>query len=222
MLFFLPRVLDPEQLSTAKALLAERSFSDGAQSAGRAARRNKRNLEYSAANGGDPVDNLIMNALLRHPVYLAAGLPRRVAAPLYARYQPGMEYGFHIDDPIMGAGDPYRSDLAITLFLAEPDDYSGGELEIDTGFGLQSVKEAAGSGIMYPATTRHRVAPVTRGERLVVVTWVQSLIADGQQRALLYQLHQARESLLQERPDDPATRQVDLSYVNLVRMWSDV
>ncbi|MCL4166414.1 UNVERIFIED_CONTAM: hypothetical protein GTU68_013515, partial [Idotea baltica] len=113
-------------------------------------------------------------------------------------------------------------DLALTIFLNQPDEYQGGELSIQTDYGLQLIKYAAGDAVMYPATTRHQVTEVTSGKRLVAVTWVQSMIKDTEQRALLYQLSCAREKLLRKQPEEAHTKQVDLVYVNLVRKWSEL
>jgi PKHD-type hydroxylase len=119
-------------------------------------------------------------------------------------------------------GGRYRSDIAITIFLSDPEAYAGGELVIRTAFGPQEVKLPAGDAIMYPASSLHRVAEVMRGERLVAVTWVQSMVRDPMRRELLYELGLAREKLLRTRPDAEETAQVDHAYVNLVRMWAEV
>jgi len=134
-----------------------------------------------------------------------------------------MEYGEHIDDPVMGAaGERYRSDLAMTIFLNSPEEYQGGELVIQTPYGEQSIKSNAGDAVLYPATTRHRVTEVVSGERLVAVTWIQSLVRDNEQRNLLYQLSKTREKMLRKQPDSDDTKRIDNVYVNLVRMWSDL
>ena len=150
-------------------------------------------------------------------------LPHRVATPFFARYTPQQHYGEHIDDPIMGPiGQRYRSDVSITIFLTPPDEYQGGELRIHTTFGQQDIKLDAGDAVVYPSSSLHQVMPIEAGTRLVAVTWAQSLIRDPGQRALLYELHQARQSLMAERPDAQVSKQVDHSYVNLVRMWSEL
>jgi PKHD-type hydroxylase len=149
-------------------------------------------------------------------------MPLKTAAPYYARYTTGMSYGAHVDDPVMGQGELYRSDLSVTLFLADPDSYDGGELCIQTAFGEQQVKLPAGDAVLYPSSSIHRVAEVTRGERLVAVSWIQSLVRAPEQRNLLHELNQAREALLQNRPDAAETAQVNQSYINLVRMWSEI
>ncbi len=219
MLIELPGVLNSEQLAFVQAQLAQGEFVDGRYSAGVQARRNKFNQEL--ASPVDALNNIVMGSLVRHPQYLHAGLPCRVAAPFYCRYQQEMHYGLHTDDPVMGKADSrYRSDIAITLFLNSPEDYDGGELVIHTTFGVQHVKLTAGDGVMYPASSRHEVSAVTRGERLVAVTWMQSLVREPERRELLYQLYLARETLLAMQPNEPATHQVDQCYINLVRMWS--
>lgn len=224
MLLHLKEVLAPDQLETARALLAHLPFVDGKASAGLAAARVKRNREADRqATDIHDLDNLVMGSLVRHPIYRAGALALKVATPFYARYTPGMRYGEHVDDPIMGEGEGlYRTDIAITIFLNEPESYDGGELAVTTPFGEQKVKLPAGDAVLYPASSRHRVAEVTRGERLVAVTWVQSLVRDPHRRELLYELNQIREQMLHESPDAPATAKVNAVYVNLVRMWSEL
>jgi len=224
MLLRIPEVLKPDELRLARAWLAEAPFVDGKHSAGAAARRVKRNEERDRSTGDvDRLDRLVMGALTRHPAYRNGALPLHAASPLYARYRPGMTYGEHLDDPVMGTGGVlYRSDVAITVFISAPEEYEGGELVVRTAAGEHAVKESAGSAVLYPASTLHRVNPVTRGERLVAVTWVQSLVRDPARRELLYGLNLAREKLLQNAPEAEETAQVNASYLNLIRMWSDL
>lgn len=224
MLLRLPNVLTRDQLDTVRKLLANAHFVDGKLSAGAAAIRVKHNEELDRhAKQMDMLNNIVMGSLVQHPVYRNGAMPLHVAAPFYARYTPGMAYGDHLDDPIMGAdGVLYRSDIAITIFLNGPDNYDGGELEINTAFGANQVKLPAGDAVMYPASSLHHVNEVTRGERFVAITWVQSLVRDPAQRELLYELNQAREKLLKTAPDAEETAKVNASYMNLVRMWSDI
>ncbi|HEU5337791.1 MAG TPA: Fe2+-dependent dioxygenase [Sulfuricaulis sp.] len=224
MMLRLPSVLESNQLDTVRQLLADAKFVDGKLSAGSAAQRVKHNLELDKRTKQvDILNNLVMGALVQHPVYRAGALPLRVAAPYYARYKPGMSYGNHLDDPIMGAdGQLYRSDIALTVFLNGPDQYDGGELIIRTAFGDNAVKLEAGDAVMYPSSSRHHVNQVTRGERLVAVTWVQSLVRDPARRELLYELHLAREKLLEISPEAEETAQVNTAYMNLIRMWGDI
>ncbi|MFV1972893.1 MAG: Fe2+-dependent dioxygenase [Thiohalobacterales bacterium] len=223
MLTYIKGVLNTAQLGTAGKLLAAGSFTDGEHSAGMAARRVKHNEELSLEDAHlTELNHLVMGCLVKHPVYRSAAMPLKVATPYYARYTQGMAYGKHVDDPIMGEGQLYRSDISVTIFLNDPADYDGGELVIQTAFGGQTVKLPAGDAVLYPASSVHRVSEVTRGERLVAVTWIQSLIRDPEKRALLHELNQAREKLLNKKPDADETLQVNQSYINLVRMWSDI
>lgn len=188
-----------------------------------AAKRVKNNQEIASNQQQlNELNTIVMGNLVRHPVYKNAALPYRVAAPFYARYTPGMAYGDHVDDPVMGGQDRYRSDISITVFLSEPQTYEGGELIIRTSFGDQTIKFSGGDAVMYPASSRHHVNKVTQGERLVAVTWVQSLVRDPTKRELLYELSKAREKMLIHAPDAAETAHVDTVYVNLVRLWAEL
>jgi PKHD-type hydroxylase len=223
MLTRLSNLLEPDCLEDARKLLAGGRFVDGMLSAGMAAKRVKNNQELAADERlMRQLNNLVMGSLVQHPVYRSAALPLRVAAPYYARYSAGMSYGNHVDDPIMGQGNLYRSDISVTIFLSEPEDYDGGELIIQTPFGEQQVKLPAGDAVIYPSSSIHRVAEVTRGERVVAVSWIQSMIRDPEKRALLHELNQAREKLLRDNPDAEETSRVNYAYINLVRMWSEI
>lgn len=224
MLIQIPAVFDQDKLDNIRTLLAKTNFVDGKKSAGAAAQRVKHNQELQASRQQtEYLDHLIMSTLANSTAFRDAVLPHQVAQPVIARYTPGMGYGDHIDDPVMGgAGAHFRTDVAVTVFLNEPDDYEGGELVINTTFGEQTVKLAAGSVVTYPASSIHRVNEVTRGERLVAVTWIQSMVRDAAKRELLYELSLARNALMAKEPDAATTKHVDHSYVNLVRMWSEV
>lgn len=224
MLLTIPGLLTSEELSVARDLLSRGQFVDGRLSAGKEASSVKNNLELDA--GADiitPLNNLVMGKLVKHPTFQNAALPAKIAAPFYARYGSGMQYGYHIDDPIMGPhGQRYRTDVSCTIFLSSPDEYEGGELIIQSTYGEQSVKLPAGDAVFYPSGSTHRVAEVTAGERLVAVTWCQSVIRDTAQRELLYRLSQARDELIAKDPEAASTQQVSNTYINLVRMWSEV
>ena len=224
MLLRIPSVLDRSELDVVRRMLAGAPFVDGKLSAGQVAKRVKQNQEVDRhALELEQLNNLVMGKLVQHPVYRNGALPLRVAAPYYARYTPGMQYGDHVDDPIMGMdGQLYRSDLAITVFLNDPASYDGGELVINTPFGEQLVKLPAGDAVMYPASSLHRVAEVTHGERLVAVTWLQSLVRDPAQRELLHELNSVRERMLANTPETEDAKLINKTYVNLVRMWGDI
>ena len=225
MLLVIPDVLSHTKLNEIQSILANATFVDGRLSAGSSAVRVKHNQELPPhAEQQQRLNQLVMNTLVQHPMFQQAALPHRIASPFYARYTQGQAYGDHIDDPVMGPapGQRYRSDVACTVFLNSPEAYTGGELVVRTTFGNQTIKLPAGHAVIYPSSSLHQVSEVTGGERLVAVTWIQSLVRDPARRELLYELSQARDSLMQTQPDANVTKQVDHSYVNLVRMWSDI
>lgn len=217
------QLLNEAQLEKIRELLAEAPFDDGRLTAGMAASKVKRNEELSP----EPqllqrLYRIIMASVGHSAMFRSVALPAKVADFIFARYRPGMTYGDHVDDPIMGQGPKFRSDVSMTIFLSKPEDYDGGELVIRTPFGEQQVKLSAGDAVVYPSASVHRVAEVTRGERLVALTWIQSFVRDAAQRELLFELDQAREQLLRTEPASEVSKQVDRSYVNLLRMWAEL
>lgn len=222
MIVQIKHVLGEDKLKQVQNLFQSTEFRDGKLSAGFTAQKVKNNEELANEKIVTELNQIVMGNLVRHPEYKLAALPHRIAVPFYVRYKQGMGYGEHIDDPIMGEGDRYRSDIAITVFLNSPEEYEGGKLAIQTSYGIQNIKYPAGDAVLYPASTRHQVTPITNGERLVAVTWAQSLIRNHEQRDLLYQLSKTREKMLREDPNSEDTKRIDNVYVNLVRMWSDV
>lgn len=224
MLLTIPGLLNPAQLEKIHEVIARSEFADGRETAGFAAARVKHNLELRA----EPqrmklLIRIIMSSLGHNEAFRFGALPHRVADPIIARYHPGMTYGDHVDDPIMGTSGPrFRTDVSMTMFLNDPDAYEGGELVVRTSFGEKRVKLPAGDAVMYPSSSLHHVAPVTRGERLVALTWIQSYVRDAAQRELLYELNLAREELLRGQPEAQTTGYVDRSYANLLRMWAQL
>jgi PKHD-type hydroxylase len=223
MLLEIPNLLNPPQLTKIHELLTEARFVDGKLTAGMAASKVKLNEEVAP----EPellqrLYRIVMASVGHSEVFRSAALPAKVADFIFARYQPGMRYGDHVDDPIMGQGPRFRSDVSMTVFLNGPESYDGGELVIRTPFGDQQVKLAAGHAVVYPSASVHRVAEVTRGERLVALTWIQSFVRDAAQRELLYELDQSRQQLLRTDPESDITKNIDRSYVNLLRMWAEV
>jgi PKHD-type hydroxylase len=167
---------------------------------------------------------VILAALERHPLFISAALPNLVYPPMFNRYGEGMTFGAHVDggvrlDPLTGR--KLRTDISATLFLNDPDDYDGGELEVSDAYGAHSVKLAAGDMILYPATSLHQVTPITRGERLASFFWVQSLIRDDGQRTLLYEMDVAIQQLNRTGADEEARRTLVGCYHNLLRRWAD-
>ncbi len=224
MLVTVHNVLTKDELVSIRKLLDGARFSDGRLSAGLTARKVKKNEELPASDQlHQQLNHIVMNRLLQHPVFQSAVLPHRVATPFYARYTEGMEYGNHVDDPVMGPMNArYRTDVSMTLFLNEPDEYDGGETVIHTQTGEQKIKLKAGDAVTYPSGSLHHVAKVTRGTRLVAVSWIQSMIRDPAQRELLFNLHKTRENLQKKYPDDEEVVKIDHAYINLVRMWSEI
>lgn len=224
MLITIPGVLESDQLDRIRALLAEMPFVDGRVSAGGDARRVKHNQE------ADPTDRRMAQLnqwallpLYRHPLFQSAALPKRLSGAFFARYEPGMSYGSHVDDPVMGPeGGRYRSDVSITVFLNPAESYDGGELVIETEFGEQRVKPEAGTAVVYPSSSLHHVAPVTRGERLVAVAWAESMVRVPERRRLLLDLQQLEGELRRGDPDSDLTRRTSRIRANLMRMWAEV
>lgn len=217
-------VLGAEDLKNIQNILSKASFKDGKLSAGLAAKKVKNNLELDQqSQQAKLLDELVVKSLSQNADFRNATLPYKVSQPFFAKYEKGMSYGKHIDDPVMGGfSERYRTDVAVTIFLNEPDCYEGGELIVNTSFGQTSAKLKAGDAVCYPASSLHQVAEVTKGERLVAVLWLQSLIRDPAKRELLFELNLAREKLLKNSPNAEETAQIDHTYTNLVRMWSEV
>ena len=224
MLASINHLISVENLKKIRQLLDESPFVDGKLSAGMVAKHVKNNLEMNPQHENfNLLNELVMGNLVRHPTYKAAAWPKRVATPFYARYEPGMTYGEHVDDPVMGQrNDLYRTDVSTTVFLSDPDEYEGGELTIMDTYGERQIKLPAGSAVIYPSHSRHYVAPVTKGIRLVAVTWAQSTVRDPSKREMLYELNKAREMLFKELPESEATRKVSATFNNLVRRWVDL
>jgi PKHD-type hydroxylase len=217
-------LLQPAQLNKIEEIIAKANFVDGKLTAGKAASRVKNNEELQGERQQmELLIRILTSAMGQSATFRSAVLPYRMADPIFARYQPGMTYGDHVDDPLMGlSGQRFRSDVSMTIFLRQPETYEGGELVVRTTFGEKRVKLKAGSAVIYPSSSLHHVAEVTQGERLVALAWIQSYVRDPAQRELLYELDLAREHLLAQAPGEPTTGLVDKSYANLLRMWSDV
>ncbi len=224
MLLTIKNVLSDNQLKVIQILLKNADFVDGKLSAGKEADKVKNNTELSLQSPlHDQLNQMVMSSLIQHPEYQASVFPLKVATAFYARYSKGMEYGYHVDDPIMGPmTGRYRSDVSTTVFLNDKETYEGGEIVIKTAFGEQNIKLEAGDAIIYPSSSLHRVNKVTRGERLVAVTWAQSMVKEAEKRAILYELGQARDVLLTKESATDETSHVSNVYANLLRRWGSV
>ena len=222
MLLHLPEVLSPEELEKIRAGLQQGTFADGRASAGRLAGEVKQNEEFQAPRSErEPLELCVAQALQRHPMVQRHALPLRISHPIFSRYRPGMHYGWHTDDAVMGEGG-YRSDLAATVFLSEPSEYEGGALVVETPYGEQTARYPAGDAVLYPAGRLHRVEEVTAGERWVAVLWIQSQVRDEQQREILQTLDALRSQRMEKGPEDDELTKLDWVYSRLLRMWADV
>ena len=218
MILAIAELLTGADLDIIGAQLAGASFSEGRATAGWAARGVKNNLQAGEGPELNAVRELIATRLLEHTVFQLATRPKRLLGPLISRYEPGHVYGLHVDDAVM---DGVRSDVAFSLFLSPPEAYDGGELVIESAAGEEVFKLAAGSLVSYPATCLHRVAPVSRGSRLVAAGWVRSLVRDPAHRELLFDLDTARRRLFDR---EGKTAEADLlakCTANLLREWCD-
>jgi PKHD-type hydroxylase len=218
MLLSIADVLSVADLEEVRAGLATATFVDGKATAGWSARLVKSNLQASRGPELERVRGLVDTRLREHPVFALAVRPKTILGPMFSRYEPGHAYGAHVDDALMGG---VRTDVSFTLFLAEPDSYDGGELVIDTAAGEEAFKLSAGSVVAYPASTLHRVMPVTRGARLAAVGWVRSFVRDPARRELLFDLETARRRLFDRDGKSAESDLLAKCAANLVRMWCD-
>lgn len=227
MLLHLKKILTPEELAQARALLASGApWIDGRSSAGAqaVARKNNEQLAQDSAEAAQ-LRELVLSALQRDPLFFSAALPRKIFNPLFNRYGgESSHYGAHIDGAVLHSRHPaqwVRTDLSCTLFLADPDEYDGGELVVHEPQGERRFKLPAGDLLLYPGTTLHEVTPVTRGARLASFFWVESMVRGGEQRRLLFEMDMALLQLRGRAGDDPALVQLTGTYHNLLRMWAD-
>ena len=227
MLITIEKALDAERVRALRRLLeqAGESWVDGRVSAGYQGAPVKHNQQIDEASEvAAQGQGLILQALERHPRFISAVLPNEVYPPMFNRYGEGMNFGAHVDGSVRihpYTGRKLRTDVSATLFLSEPAEYDGGELEVMDQYGTHSVKLAAGDMVVYPATSLHRVTPVTRGLRLASFFWVQSLVRDDAQRAMMFELDTAIQRLNQTGADEEARRSLIGVYHNLMRQWTD-
>lgn len=221
MIRVLPNVLSSQQLATVRDLISKVRFDDG-----RITNRESTVKHNLQAPQEDPANaaiaQLVRDALVQVPDVRTFALPKQMARTTVVRYEPGMDYGWHVDEALFPSTPPMRSDLSCTIFLSPPADYDGGELTIQLGAQELSYKLDPGSAILYPSTTIHRVTPVTRGVRIAAITWFQSWVSDTSQRELLVQLDEARALAARVGPADPRLQVLLESLrTNLFRMWAD-
>ena len=225
MLAHIEAVLSPDQVALCRERLAACDWIDGRATAGQQSAKVKHNLQVPEdAPVARELGEMILAALGRNQDFVAAALPLRVFPPLFNRYEAGMAFDTHVDNAIRFAGPVrFRTDVSCTLFLSEPDEYDGGELIIEDVYGEHAVKLAAGDLIVYPATSLHRVAPITRGARWASFFWAQSMVKSDEQRTLLLNLDRSVQRLAGKLGHtDPEVVSLTGAYHNLMRMWAEV
>lgn len=225
MLISIDQVLSKTEVRDFRAQLDAAAWDDGAATAGTLAKSVKRNQQIT--DGSELCQRLgqhILRRLSSTPLFISAALPRSIYPPKFNRYADGGTYGAHVDSALMflpGSHQQMRTDLSATVFLAEPEEYDGGELEVEGPFGVQAVKLAAGDMVLYPSSSLHRVTPVTRGARVASFFWIESLVQDEGERTLLFDLDQSIQQLTPlVAPDDPRLVQLTGVYHNLLRRWA--
>lgn len=223
MIVCIDNVLTPEELERIHLSLNDAEFVDGKLTAGIYAKTVKDNHQLKGdSDAARDVKAIVNQALKQNSLFQTAVRPKSIRPLLFSRYEAGMFYGLHTDNALMGDDILTRSDVSLTLFLNDPNTYSGGELVIDTSLGEQFFKLAAGSMIVYPSTFLHRVAEVTEGVRLAAVTWVQSLIRDTHEREMLFELDTVRRAVFEKHGKTVEFDLLCKLHANLLRKWAEV
>ena len=224
MLLHVPEVLSSAQVQEARGVLDSAEWVDGAVTAGFQSAQVKRNRQLAEGSvAARQLGDLVLEALGKNLLFASAALPARVFPPLFNRYEGGQAFGNHVDNAIRhvrGTGQRIRTDISATLFLSQPDEYEGGELIVDDTYGAHHVKLPAGHLVLYPATSLHRVTPVTRGVRLASFFWIQSLVRSDAERTLLFDMDMAIVKLRREVGDNDAVVALTGVYHNLLRRWA--
>ncbi len=227
MLVCVPNVLDAAQLVSVRERLdrANEAWVDGRVTAGYQGAPVKFNQQVDERSAvALACQRIVVSALERNPIFISAVLPNVIYPPMFNRYGEGMKFGAHVDGSVRlhpHDGRKLRTDVSATLFLTNPDEYDGGELQVEDTYGRHSIKLGAGDMVVYPATSLHQVSPITRGVRTACFFWIQSLIRDDAQRALLHDMDNAIQRLNQTNADEVARRSLIGCYHNLVRLWSE-
>lgn len=226
MLVHVQDVLTQAQVASARQALDSAEWVDGRVTAGHQSSRVKHNEQLPEAHPlAASLGDVVLSALQRSPLFIAAALPLRIFPPLFNRYNGGGNFGSHVDNAIRqvtGTGHRIRTDLSATLFLSQPEEYEGGELLVEDTYGVHSVKLPAGHLVLYPASSLHSVRPVTNGARVASFFWIQSMIRDDGQRTLLFDLDTSIQRLNRDLPDHPSALQLTGVYHNLLRRWAEM
>ncbi len=227
MLICVPDVLSKKDVAEFRRIMAAEQWEDGRSTAGAQSAQVKQNEQLPP--DGETARKLgerVIRALTANLLFVSAAVPLRIFPPLFNRYGPGQFFGEHVDNCIRGdvlTGLRIRTDLSVTLFLSEPDEYEGGELVIDDYYGSHRVKLPAGHAVLYPSTSLHMVTPVTRGVRICSFFWIQSMIKDAHARRMTFDMDNALQVLVERLGrNDPEVRQLTNIYHNLIRYWADV
>lgn len=229
MLICIPQMLKRDEVNHILDVLKIGQFVDGKLSAGDMARDVKNNLEFQRPdNEPTEIDQIVGRAIITNQMFQDFALPKQIAPPIFSKYEPGMDYGTHVDSPLMGRQNMIRSDMSMTLFLSDPTSYDGGELTVETTYGDQAVKLPGGDAVLYQSTSLHRVQPVTRGARIVALSWIQSVVRDEGMREVLFDISHATKQLDAPAPDNPVAHRAKIknqlfkAYANLMRRQADV
>ena len=224
MLLKIPQVLTKDQVASCKELLLAADWADGSITAGYQSAQAKHNQQLPENSpAARQLGDLVLQALAQNKLFMSAALPLKIFPPLFNCYQGGQSFGVHVDNAIRqvpGTPVKVRTDLSMTLFFSEPEEYEGGELVIEDTYGAHSVKLAAGDMVLYPSTSLHKVTPVTKGRRLASFFWLQSMVASDEKRSLLFDMDMAIQSLRQQLADSREIVQLTGVYHNLLRQWA--
>ncbi len=226
MLTVIPELLPAQDVSAIRSLIDQAQWVDGNVTSGHQSALAKRNLQLpEEAPEAREAAQLVLEALGKSPLFIAAALPLKIFPPLFNSYAGGQAFGVHVDNAVRiqaGTGFRVRSDLSITIFLEDPESYDGGELTVETNFGVQQVKLPAGHAVLYPSSSLHRVEPVTRGRRVASFFWLQSMVRDDAARQMLFDLDSSIQALASALGHDNA-QVIRLTgvYHNLLRRWAD-
>jgi PKHD-type hydroxylase len=220
----IPEILSKDQVQQARAVLLDADWTDGSVTAGYQSAKAKNNLQLpEGSKESNQLGDMVLAALAQSNLFMSAALPLKIFPPLFNCYQGGGAFGVHVDNAIRqvtGAPVKVRTDISMTLFLSEPDEYEGGELIIEDTYGSQNIKFAAGDMVLYPSTSLHRVTPVTKGRRLASFFWLQSMVSSDEKRALLFDMDMAIQSLRGKLDDSPEIVQLTGVYHNMLRQWA--
>jgi PKHD-type hydroxylase len=229
MLVCIPEILSKADVAEFRHIMGASEWEDGRSTAGAQSALVKRNEQLPPdSEVARKLGNRIISALTSNPRFLSAAIPLHIFPPLFNRYtaNDGHHFGVHVDNAVRGdrlTGLRIRTDLSVTLFLSEPEEYDGGELVIEDTYGSHEVKLPAGDLVLYPASSLHLVTPVTRGTRVASFFWLQSMIRDAHHRSLIYDLDNTIQALVERLGrDDPETVRLTGIYHNLIRLWSEM